>query len=66
MAAMAAPNVPMASAPVHPELCALITSNWTGCFPITGYGASEGVHQFMTRSDFEKKRWPPMSIRLPL
>src|SRR5690348_1685929 len=24
------------------------------------------VHQFITRSDFEKNRWPPMSMRLPL
>jgi len=23
-------------------------------------------HQSITQSDFEKKRWPPMSMRLPL
>jgi hypothetical protein len=27
---------------------------------------SRSRHQFITQSDFEKKRWPPMSMRLPL
>src|SRR5277367_1637589 len=29
-------------------------------------GGIKSIHQFMTRSDLEKNRCPPMSIRLPL
>src|SRR5947209_15914493 len=40
-----------------------MTSSSSASPPTTGISS---VHQSITRSDFEKKRWPPISIRLPL
>src|SRR6185503_1660900 len=37
-----------------------------GSWPALAASGSMRVHQFITQSDLEKKRWPPMSMRLPL
>ena len=34
--------------------------------PVAACGGMKRIHQSITRSDLEKKRWPPMSMRLPL